>query len=144
MIFRVTVITGCREVFSKRMKKDNQSLRLLYDRICSNIYNQLLFIEKIHPVKQIHVDLMMEQSVVCGLLGYYEFLTPQRLESVLQWQRTSGCFGVIDTEMTSQQDSRHTMRKLLMKKQLPGEISRENNCKFLGTNDIINDFYFFP
>ena len=98
-------------------------LQETYDRICSNIYNQLVVIEEqIHPTKRIDADLMMEQCVVCGLMGYNEFLTPQRLRRVLKWQRSSGCYGDIndETNLTRQGRSRKTMRKLLIKKDLPG------------------------
>ncbi|KAK2567295.1 UPF0764 protein C16orf89-like protein [Acropora cervicornis] len=78
--------------------------------------------EQIHPTKRIDADLMMEQCVVCGLMGYNEFLTPQRLRRVLKWQRSSGCYGDIndETNLTRQGKSRKTMRKLLTKKDLPG------------------------
>ena len=117
------VFTGCLDILSTKMKEYNSSLELVYDKICSNIYNQLQLVERIHPIKRIDADLMMEQSVVCGLLGYYEFLTPKRLKNVLDWQRPSGCYGNIeDEEDFSSQCSRQTMRKLLMKKELSGEI----------------------
>ena len=104
------------------MKEDNISLELVYDRICSNIYNQLLLVEQNHPIKRIDADLMMEQSVVCGLLGYHEFLSLRRLNTVLQWQRTSGCYGDIENvEDFPKTNGRQTMRKLLMKKELSGE-----------------------
>lgn len=97
-------------------------MELVYDRICSNIYNQLLLVEQNHPIKRIDADLMMEQSVVCGLLGYHEFLSLRRLNAVLQWQRTSGCYGDIEDEEDFQKNNRRqTTRKLLMKKELPGE-----------------------
>lgn len=97
-------------------------MELVYDRICSNIYNQLLLVEQNHPIKRIDADLMMEQSVICGLLGYHEFLSLRRLNAVLQWQRTSGCYGDIEDEEDFQKNNRRqTTRKLLMKKELPGE-----------------------
>ena len=65
----------------------------------------------------------MEQSVVCSLLGYYEFLTPWRLSNILQWQRSTGCYGKIENEnYFGQHQTKRTMRKLLMGKELAGEI----------------------
>ena len=105
------------------MKKYKSTLELVYDKICSNIYAQLLMVEQIHPVKRVDADLMMEQSVICGLLGYFEFLTPERLRRVLRWQRPSGCYGNIENdEDVSTKHGRRTMRKILMKKELSGEI----------------------
>lgn len=105
------------------MKEYKSSLEYVYDKICSNIYTQLRLVERVHPVKRIDADLMMEQSVVCGLLGYYEFLTPQRLSNVLQWQRSIGCYGNIENE---DEFSKRTMRKLLMGKELLGETFKLN------------------
>ena len=72
---------------------------------------------------------MMEQSVVCGLLGYYEFLSPTRMENVIKWQRASGCYGDIEEEENSNGNhSKQTMRKILMEKELSGKLflSRAN------------------
>ena len=104
------------------MKEHKSSLDSVYAKICSNIYSQLQLVEKVHPVKRIDADLMMEQSVVCSLLGYYEFLTPQRLSNILKWQRSSGCYGNIENENDfGQHKTKRTMRKLLMGKELAGE-----------------------
>ena len=69
------------------------------------------------------VDVIIPEFVeVCSLLGYYEFLTPRRLSNVLQWQRSSGCYGNIENENDyGQHKSKRTMRKLLMGKELAGE-----------------------
>ena len=105
------------------MNEYKSSLGLKYDKICSDVYSQLLLVERIHPIKRIDADLMMEQSVVCGLLGYNQFLTPQRLKRVLGWQRQSGCYGDIENEeKVGRKHSKQTMRKLLMKKELSGRI----------------------
>ncbi|XP_068729194.1 UPF0764 protein C16orf89 homolog isoform X2 [Montipora capricornis] len=101
-------------------KTTKPKLQLIYDRICSNIYNQLVMIEKNRPTKRVDADLMMEQIVVCGLMGYYGFLTPQRLRAVLKWQRPSGCYGdLASKENLAERESKRTMRRLLVKKDLP-------------------------
>ncbi|CAH3184385.1 unnamed protein product, partial [Porites evermanni] len=101
------------------IKASNSSLESVYDKICSNIYNQLLMMEGIAKIKRIDADLMMEQSVVCGLLGYYEFLSPTRMENLIKWQRASGCYGDIEEEENSNGNhSKQTMRKILMEKEL--------------------------
>ena len=78
--------------------------------------------ERIKPKTRGNADLLMEQSVVCGLLGYYQFLTPQRLKNVLLWQRDSGCFGNIDkrSEADAEEGGKQTMRRILMGKELQG------------------------
>ena len=91
---------------------------------------------------------MMEQSVVCGLLGYYEFLTPRRLSNIIHWQRSTGCYGNIENENDlGQHQTRRTMRKLLMGKELAGEIVKVINlcyllyyfCAFSQQQSIRND-----
>ena len=85
--------------------------------------------EGIRKIKRIDADLMMEQSVVCGLLGYYEFLSPTRMENLIKWQRESGCYGDIEEEENSNGNhSKQTMRKILMEKELSGKLflSRAN------------------
>ena len=116
-------LTGCFSIFSKKIKASNSSLESVYNKICSNIYNQLLMIEGIRKIKRIDADLMMEQSVVCGLLGYYEFLSPTRMENLIKWQRESGCYGDIEEEENSKGNhSKQTMRKILMEKELSGKL----------------------
>ena len=122
-------IPGCFKALPKEVTFPR--LQETYDRICSNIYNQLVVIEEhVHPTKRIDADLMMEQCVVCGLMGYNEFLTPQRLRRVLKWQRSSGCYGDISDErnLTWKGRSRKTMRKLLTKKDLPGIWLVHKSC----------------
>ena len=119
----IKCLTGCFSIFSKKIKASNSSLESVYDKICSNIYSQLLMMEGIRKIKRIDADLMMEQSVVCGLLGYYEFLSPTRMENLIKWQRASGCYGDIKEEENSNGNhSKQTMRKILMEKELSGKL----------------------
>lgn len=41
--------------------------------------------------------------MVCGSIGYRDFLSSKRLRHVLTWQRKDGCFGT--KKQTSQSDS---------------------------------------
>ena len=103
------------------MKEFRSSVEKVYDKICSNIYTQLLLVEQVRPFKRIDADLMMEQSVVCGLLGYFEFLTPHRLAIIKSWQRPNGCYGEIENEEElNRKQGWKTMRKLLVGKELSG------------------------
>lgn len=110
---------GCLYEFSRKMKEFRSSVEKVYDKICSNIYTQLLLVEQVRPFKRIDADLMMEQSVVCGLLGYFEFLTPHRLAIIKSWQRPNGCYGEIENEEElNRKQGWKTMRKLLVGKEL--------------------------
>ena len=69
----------------------------------------------------IDADLMMEQSVVYGLLGYFEFLTPHRLAIIKRRQRPKGYHGEIENEEElDRKQGWKTMRKLLVGKELSG------------------------
>ena len=112
-------------MFSRKIEEYKSSLEKVYDKICSNIYTQLLLVEQVRPFKRVDADLMMEQSVVCGLLGYYEFLTPHRLANIKRWQRPNGCYGdIVNEEELNRKMGWKTMRKLLMGKELSGMLSR--------------------
>ena len=105
----------------ERRNRFRSSLEKVHDKICSNIYTQLLLVEQVRPFKRIDADLMMEQSVVCGLLGYFEFLTPHRLAIIKRWQRPKGCHGEIENEEElDRKQGWKTMRKLLVGKDLSG------------------------
>lgn len=67
----------------------------MYDRICASMYPQMVKFEKTHRknAPEYERDLYMEQAMVCGSMGYYEFLSVKRLNMILQWQRKNGCFG---------------------------------------------------
>ena len=82
----------------ERRNRFRSSLEKVHDKICSNIYTQLLLVEQVRPFKRIDADLMMKQNVVCGLLGYFEFLTPHRLAIIKRRQRPKGCYGEIESE----------------------------------------------
>ncbi|CAH1272613.1 C16orf89 [Branchiostoma lanceolatum] len=66
-------------------------------RLCSSILSQAEFLARNGP-PQPEQDLFMEQAVVCGMLGYTNFLRPDWLQKVMTWQRPGGCFGKEDPE----------------------------------------------
>ena len=105
----------------ERRNRFRSSLEKVHDKICSNIYTQLLLVEQVRPFKHIDADLMMKQNVVCGLLGYFEFLTPHRLAIIKRRQRPKGCYGEIESEEElDRKQGWKTMRKLLVGKELSG------------------------
>ncbi|XP_066295506.1 UPF0764 protein C16orf89 homolog [Branchiostoma lanceolatum] len=66
-------------------------------RLCSAILSQAEFLARNGP-PQPEQDLFMEQAVVCGMLGYTNFLRPDWLQKIMTWQRPDGCFGKEDPE----------------------------------------------
>ncbi|XP_035683109.1 UPF0764 protein C16orf89 homolog [Branchiostoma floridae] len=61
-------------------------------RLCTSILSQAELLAR-HGPPQPEQDLFMEQAVVCGMLGYTNFLRPDWLQKVMTWQRPGGCFG---------------------------------------------------
>ena len=43
-------------------------------------------------------DLYMEQAMVCGTMGFSDFLSIERLSDILSWQMDKGCFGSVDNQ----------------------------------------------
>jgi len=62
------------------------------------MYPQMVEKEQMNSYSQYNRDLYMEQAMVCGSMGYYEFLSAKRLEKILNWQKSSGCYGSDDED----------------------------------------------
>ena len=61
-------------------------------QFCSDIYPEMVHIEE--QGYSVHEqDLFMEQGIVCGMLGYYEYLDEERLLKILSWKTPQGCYG---------------------------------------------------
>lgn len=93
----VSPIAGCTPVFLKRLEKSNikGGLEEIYNRICSNMYPEVTATEQKRTLEKSNYqrDLYMEQAMVCGSLGYGDFLSTERLRKILSWQSSDGCFG---------------------------------------------------
>ena len=96
----MNIILGCRNVIEEKLRSSQSkvNLRNVYDRICASMYPQMVEIEKKMRDSQYERDLYMEQAMVCGSMGYYEFLSANRLEKILKWQKRSGCYGSIEDD----------------------------------------------
>lgn len=113
----VSPIAGCTPVLLKRLEQSNikGGLEGIYSRICSEIYPEMTAIEQKRTLDRssYHKDLFMEQAMVCGSMGYRDFLSAARLRKILSWQRGDGCFGAIrsvhqdedETEQFSESDN---------------------------------------
>lgn len=90
-------MAGCTPVFVKRLEQSNMKggLEEVYNRICSAMYPEMTAIEEKRTLDQSYYqrDLFMEQAMVCGSMGYGDFLSTERLRKILSWQRSDGCFG---------------------------------------------------
>jgi len=97
MLMHACSLAGCTPVLVKRLEQSyiKGGLEQIYHRICSDMYPQMAAIEHKRTLDQDSYDrdLYMEQAMVCGSIGYRDFLSSERLRRILTWQRKDGCFG---------------------------------------------------
>ncbi|XP_071554377.1 UPF0764 protein C16orf89 homolog [Temnothorax nylanderi] len=86
LIVQVAKAMGCGEV-------KTASLFSLVPAYCARILQDLVNLEAWN-FPNIAQDLMMEQIVLCGMEGYYEFVDKHFEDVILSWPHSSGCFGV--------------------------------------------------
>ena len=101
------LFAGCTPILLKRLEQSHVKggLEEFYNRICSDMYPQMTAVEEKRTLDRYAYkrDLYMEQAMVCGSIGYRDFLSSKRLRRILTWQRKDGCFGT--KKQTSQSDS---------------------------------------
>ncbi|XP_022798729.1 UPF0764 protein C16orf89-like [Stylophora pistillata] len=103
LFFQLGEVQGCTPVLLKRLEQSNikGGLEGIYNRICSNMYPEMLAIEQKRTLEKnnYHRDLFMEQAMVCGSMGYGDFLSAEWLKKILSWQRQDGCFGQMKRDL---------------------------------------------
>lgn len=77
---------GCRETASLPFS-------YLVPAFCARIFQDLVNLEEWN-FPNIGKDLMMEQILLCGMEGYYEFLDKNYEALILNWPHQSGCFNI--------------------------------------------------
>lgn len=101
LYFLFGIESGCSDVLERELKKSSHSLnkdnRSYVDRFleekCVQIFNEFRQLEP-NVVSAGETDLFLEQGLVCGILGFEDFLTHKILENILSWQNIEhGCFG---------------------------------------------------
>lgn len=137
---------GCREIVEKYV--GGKSVREVQSKLCSKIYQESRHLSQEGKVNARKKDLFLEQTVLCGPLGFEDFMRQDWMDMVLSWpDRRLGCFkayynmgDLLDLMETSEspyrgrpgsggpsQDhmrsayegsSSNTMRKLLREKQM--------------------------
>lgn len=98
-------VQGCTQVLLKRLEESNieGGLEQIYNRICSDMYPEMTAMEQ-KGQSSMHRDLYMEQAMVCGSIGYRDFLSQGRLKQILSWQRKDGCFSEITYEAEDEEN----------------------------------------
>uniref|UniRef100_A0A0B6ZMU5 Uncharacterized protein n=1 Tax=Arion vulgaris TaxID=1028688 RepID=A0A0B6ZMU5_9EUPU len=84
---------GCVGEIEKHIHKENvSSLRELERNFCHKIYMEAKDMSKFGTVNVLSQDLFMEQTVLCGILGFEDFFSRKWIYMVLSWQNAVGCF----------------------------------------------------
>lgn len=86
---------GCENTFNEKFQEMTlkDGVQGFFAEICSNIFRSAKKISQEADLLKIEKDLFMEQTLVCSLTGYEDFLTESYLEIILDWQTDIGCFG---------------------------------------------------
>jgi len=87
-------------VFESRFKADSYTggIERFLSMSCHAMLPEMNKQEKIAIEKKTlgEIDLYLEQAVVCGMVGYSDFLSLDRLDLILSWRHKDGCFGFTD------------------------------------------------
>ncbi|XP_067681984.1 UPF0764 protein C16orf89 homolog [Haliotis asinina] len=95
LYFIVVEHTGCDEKLGEHSSSLSASgIREIEDRLCQKIYKEASMLAKEGSVKLGSQDLFLEQSVLCGSLGYENFFKPSYIDMVLKMQAPEGCFKI--------------------------------------------------
>ncbi|XP_046576820.1 UPF0764 protein C16orf89 homolog isoform X2 [Haliotis rubra] len=116
LYFIVVEHTGCDEKLSEQSSSLSASgIREIEDRFCQKIYKEASILAKEGSVNIGSQDLFLEQSVLCGSLGYENFFKPGYIDMVLKMQAPEGCFTMgfeTDSEILATLERLRTSRKL--------------------------------
>lgn len=82
---------GCKETFEKFA--NGQTLRSIHKNFCNKIYEESKHLSESGNVLSYRKDLFLEQTVLCGVLGFEDFMRPDWIKMVLSWpDKRLGCF----------------------------------------------------
>ncbi|KAF6024983.1 C16orf89 [Bugula neritina] len=97
---------------SKCLSETSKSaIRNLLSQLCARTFVEAARESKNSDIQQ---DLFMEQVGLCGLSGYYrEFSRSEWVQSILDWQRPSGCYGRAQSFLSelNRLDENHRFRR---------------------------------
>ncbi|XP_071093858.1 UPF0764 protein C16orf89 homolog [Haliotis cracherodii] len=123
LYFIVVEHTGCNEKLQQQSSSlSSAGIREIEDRFCKRIYKEARTLAKTGSVMIGSQDLFLEQSVLCGALGYENFFKPSYIDMVLKMQAPEGCFkmgfesdSVIMATLERLRSSRRLLREQPMK-----------------------------
>ncbi|KAL8560052.1 hypothetical protein ACOMHN_041521 [Nucella lapillus] len=131
---------GCRQTVERTMDANVTEAEA---SMCGSIYNEAVAEVKDGAVSDGDQDIFMEQVVVCGCLGFENFLRIDWIRMVLTWQKAIGCFSSENPDTMRREyilsnlemETRQLMRSLkqevhMIKRQHPGrKLLRETVMK---------------
>ncbi|CAL1543032.1 unnamed protein product [Lymnaea stagnalis] len=86
---------GCLPLMNEYLAKiSGTTVRQFQKQLCRTIYSEASELEHEGKVNELKQDLFLEQSVLCGTLGFEEFYSEKWIRMVLGWQRGRGCYGL--------------------------------------------------
>ncbi|XP_050407995.1 UPF0764 protein C16orf89 homolog [Patella vulgata] len=106
---------GCPHAFDEFTNQTNP--REVLNRMCKNIYVESTKLVENGSVNEMDQDLFLEQTVLCGTLGYEDFQRPDWMHMVLKWQRRDGCFAMplVAEYLEKESTGRKLLREAAMK-----------------------------
>ncbi|BFZ18774.1 hypothetical protein BsWGS_21813 [Bradybaena similaris] len=112
--------TGCLREIQKYLGKGNATvIRDVQRDICRKIYAEAKNEENNGSVAVLSQDLFLEQSVLCAILGFQDFVRANWIRMVLGWQTAEGCFAMphglvaVQDELNDVQESQRQLIELL-------------------------------
>lgn len=86
---------GCEVIFNKKFQDAglNNGVKHFTHELCKNILQSADEFWHNSVLLDVEKDLFLEQSLVCSLAGYEDFLNDKYLDIILGWQMDIGCFG---------------------------------------------------
>ncbi|GAB6021533.1 hypothetical protein CHUAL_004135 [Chamberlinius hualienensis] len=115
IFLQVGEIVGCLDQMHFHTKNRGQpTYRQMMDINCANVLQEMKeiaakgFLEK-------DEDLFLEQTAICGLLGFKDLFTHGWLNEIISWQKGKGCYGLssasADVAVTSDNTKLRTRRE---------------------------------
>ncbi|XP_033749011.1 UPF0764 protein C16orf89 homolog [Pecten maximus] len=116
LYFIVMENVKCREKVEEFI--GNEEVAKLQKGLCANIYKEALMATSSGKVRESEKDLFLERVLLCGTLGYEDFLKEDWIKMTLQWPDSkTGCFKPrYHSSIFTERSERSTMRKLLREK----------------------------
>ncbi|XP_059146285.1 UPF0764 protein C16orf89 homolog [Physella acuta] len=111
---------GCTSAFNELLAKTNgTTVREFQKKLCGSIYSEALEEVVNGYVPELKQDLFLEQSVLCGVLGFKEFFKPDWIRMTVGWQNYRGCWGLpgqmmqVESDLTELQNDERKLLELL-------------------------------